>query len=102
MITEEIELGDVIIRGFKRMTVIAFSGDDNRLWVCERFDQGLVRGNAYILTLKGEDRLEREPPFCECGCGEKVRYQKAAGLGGGLIWSRWRPGHQNKRQPLAQ
>lgn len=33
--------------------------------------------------------LPEVPPFCECGCGERVRTRKHG------VWSRWRPGHHS-------
>jgi hypothetical protein len=33
-----------------------------------------------------------EAPLCECGCGLRVKSQKYG------IWSRWRAGHQNRKQ----
>jgi len=35
-----------------------------------------------------------EAPFCECGCGERVRSRKRG------VWSRWRPGHAYRKAPL--
>lgn len=32
------------------------------------------------------------PPLCECGCGEEVHWQP-----NGRTYSRWRPGHHQRR-----
>lgn len=34
-----------------------------------------------------------EAPFCECGCGERVRSRSHG------IWSRWRAGHNTRPTP---
>jgi hypothetical protein len=87
-----IELGTVIKRGYKRLTVIAFCGDPERVWVAERLEAGLIRGNAYIITLDESDRRESDPVLCECGCGTTVGSHNG-------VPSRWAPGHHQRRYP---
>jgi hypothetical protein len=57
----DIQTGDRIVEGRlagRPLIVVAICEDPSRAWVVERFDHGLINGEAYVVDLAGYRALK--------------------------------------------